>query len=343
MECPNCTFQNMPGLKTCIRCHGLLDYSGLSVDPPRAASGRLLRRLRGARSRLGRGAGTIAAEAAAVLNTRVAEGVRPVDLVWCLVPGLPQLRRRHRIIGGTLLSAWLVVLMLAIPVAGSGLSIFLGLCAISIHSLSVSLAFNSALYAMPVLRRTVAGLAIYGVLLLGLYRPALYAAGSAVRILDVNNLRPKLPVVNHDVLLYSGRWTRPSGFRRGDLVVYGIARSRRGNVVVASGFGVERIIGLPGDDVESDGHTLWVNGVEQPEEMHPLGGLARYPFAAAAGENEYIIFPSALRWVTAGEYQQAQRQMMVSISHVHADDIRGRVFWRLRPWSRAGPPSEFTP
>jgi hypothetical protein len=335
MECPNCAFQNMPGLSACVRCRGLLDFSAVDIEPPRAHHGRWLRRLGSMRSTAAQQ--TLSLARSVRLPARMQ--VTCCDLAWSIIPGLAQIRRGERILGRVLLCAWLTVLLLALALMGGNLSLLLCLFAVSVHCLAVSLLLNSVLAAMPIVRRAALGLLMYAGVLFFLYRPVQALGQHAFRALEISNVKPSSWIDNGDVLLYTGSWTRPAVFERGDLVIYEIESSAAAGAIVRAGLGVERVLGIPGDEVRTDGKTLWVNGIEQPAAQWPVGGLRSMPaVSVTAGDGEYIIFPTALRWTAHGNVEGVVSRMMDSIAHVRQDRIRGQVFWRVRPWSRAGVP-----
>src|SRR5215470_12661603 len=46
MECPNCSFQNMPGQVNCVRCQSRLNLATVDYLPPRAGDRALTRGIR---------------------------------------------------------------------------------------------------------------------------------------------------------------------------------------------------------------------------------------------------------------------------------------------------------
>lgn len=345
MECPNCTFQNTPGLKACVRCRGLLDFSGVAIEPPRASEGRLSRRWRGMRRSAGHQIGGAVADAARAVRIPLRVGISWNDLLWSILPGMAQVRRGVRVLGWPLFVAWLGLLIGAVVIVGSPFATFLALSAISVHCLAVSLLFNSTLAGLPVVKRAGAGLLIYASIVSVIYAPAYLAFSGVARVLEVRGVRSGPVITNGDTILYTGRWIRPAAFKRGDLVVYDIDRARTGGAIITAGLGVERVLGVPGDHVRFDTTGVWVNGVEQVPELWPLGGVGRLPsLSLTAGPGEYIILPSALRWTTQGNVQGVVAQIMDRVARVRDDHVRGRVVWRIRPWARAGvPAAEPTP
>jgi hypothetical protein len=105
--------------------------------------------------------------------------------------------------------------------------------------------------------------------------------------------------------------------------------------VVRDGFGLDRIVGVPGDYVELKKGRLLVNGQPpRPEEM-PLGRTTELvDFAFRVGRGQYAIVPSRLDLAIYGKAQAVP--ILQQISLVSDDDVLGRVVLRLRPWSRFG-------
>jgi hypothetical protein len=339
MECPNCTFQNSPGLKRCLRCGGLLDFSAVAVEPPRAGHGRARRRAGGAGRAAGRRVAYAAEDLSRALRCPIV-GVRWSDLALSILPGLAQVRRGPRALGWALLAAWSVDLFLAAAFIGSGLSAVLCLFAVSLHCLAISLLLNATLMRMPLERRAAFGLGVYLLLLLGLYRPVGALGRGAFGWLEVSNIRGDAGILaNRDVVLYTGRLTRPAAFERGDLVVYEIGRSRSGGAVIRPGLGIERVLGIPGDEVETDGRIVRVNGEELPPEQGPVGDAGRLPrMTLRASEGQYIILPTVVTHTGYANAGPVVNLALISLAVVREDHIRGRVFWRMRPWLRAGVP-----
>ncbi len=337
MECPNCTFQNMPGTKACVRCRGLLDFSGVSVMPPRAKGPRALRRVNRAVAVTGAGARNVVEDAVVALRLPSSRGVRWRDIGWSVLPGLGHIRRGQRALGWLILAAWSGVLLMAAADAGSNVSLLLCFGAVSIHSLAISLMLSEFIQQMPMFRRVMFGLGLYWVIFAILYYPASLAMGRCVRILPVEGVRKCAALDNGDVLLYSGEWTRPSQWQRGDVVVFQIQASTMPGGYIQGGFGVDRIVGLPGDHVMVKGGEIFVNDQPLPRELYPFGGTTGITdVELKAMDGEYIVLPTLLRWAIHGNAAGYVKQLIERVSVVPESSISGSVIGRLRPWSRAG-------
>lgn len=336
MECPSCTFQNMPGLTSCVRCGTLMDLSGVDVMPVRASSGRASRRAQAA----ARSVRQSATDAAHAIERRVPLGltfgdVSAAQLLHCLVPGLPQIRSEFpplRLLGWAVLGLWLSFLALAGLFVGTTFSTLLCFGLLSIHGFSISLLFTRSLQNVSTGLRFAFGIGIY-ILLFALYGPALAGIRSVAVVVPLSNLTVEGAIRNDDVLLRTGRWNRPAAFARGDLVVAQIDRIQDGGLIVREGLNVDRVIGIPGDVVVTLNGVLTVNGEPAPRERQPLTGTERLGNGTiVVPQGTYLVIPSTL---AVAQFQRSQ-EINTAISLYRADDILGRVILRVRPWSRFG-------
>jgi signal peptidase I len=277
------------------------------------------------------------ADASLALRLPSTRGVRWRDIGWSILPGLGHIRRGQRALGRLILAAWSLCLLLAALGAGSAISLLFCFVAVSIHSLAISLLLSEMIQQMPLLRRMVFGLGLYWVIFVCLYYPAHLVTRSCVRVLAVEGVRTFPGIDNGDVLLYSGEWTRPSQWQRGDVVVFQIPASTMPGAYIRDGVGVDRIVGLPGDHVVLKGGTIFVNDVPLPRELYPLGDVTKIADVnLTALDDEYIVLPTVLRWTTQGNAANFLNQLVGRVSVVPESSISGKVVWRLRPWSRAG-------
>ncbi|MBY0262028.1 MAG: S26 family signal peptidase [Phycisphaerales bacterium] len=346
MECPSCTFQNMPGLTSCVRCGTLMDLSGVDVMPVRASSGRAGRRAQAA----ARSVRQSATDAAHALERRVPLGltfgdVSAAQLLHCLVPGLPQIRSEFpplRLLGWAVLGLWLSFLALAGLFVGTTFSTLLCFGLLSIHGFSISLLFTRSLQNVSIGLRFAFGIGVY-ILLFAVYGPALAGVRSVAVVVPVNNLRVEGAIHNDDILLRTGRWTRPKAFARGDLVVAQIGWRNDGGLIIRGGLNIDRIIGVPGDVVQARDGALVVNDEVAPPDRQPLAGASWLGSGAiTVPDSTYLIMPSTLALAPIVN----RPDLNGAISLYREDDILGRVILRVRPWSRFGridTPAEPTP
>ncbi len=265
-----------------------------------------------------------------------------VTLAISILPGLGHAREGRRRTGAFLLGIWSVLILLVAAYAGSGFAWFLGAAALGFHCMVLSLLLAPALAGMTLGGRLRFGLLIYLALVLLLYGPAILVARGCVGVLPIHGIRAAAPLADGDVILYTGRWLRPARWMRGDLVVYRVHGAARSGVVVRSGFGVDRIIGVPGDRLSYHDGTLTVNGAPVPAAGMPIGGLVGFPeFDMSLDAGEYAVLPSALRWQAHGANVHAVIERLVILaSRLSEEDLAGTAWWRLRPWGRFGPLEE---
>jgi hypothetical protein len=328
-------------MTTCVRCQSRLDFSDVDFLPPRARGVTAVRRVRWRfRSLLSRVAAqwsAMAARARAALHPDVNWSV----LFWSILPGLGHVRRGRTRTGFAFLAIWSLLLVLAAANTGSSAAWLYAGAAVGFHCFVLSLLLAKALSEQPLGRRLQIGLVIYLVLVAFLYGPALLLSRQLFRLLPLNGVRHTEVIANGDVILYSGRWTTPNDFSPGDLVVYRIPAQGSGGVRIEGGWGLDRIVGLPGDRVSSDGSELRVNGMVQPPERSPVGGLSAMPaFELIVDRGEYAILPSTLNWRAQGAghaVREMTDRMIVAVSRVRQEDLVGKAWWRLRPWDRFGP------
>jgi signal peptidase I len=153
----------------------------------------------------------------------------------------------------------------------------------------------------------------------------------------VAGMLPGNLIQDGDAVLHEGSWTRPETFHRGDLVVYRVGGSRyaQPGYVVPEGFGLDRVVGVPGDDVQLKEGRLLVNGQPPGPEQMPLGKVSPLvDFAFRVENGQYAIVPSRLDLAIHGTVQAAP--ILQQIALVSDNDVLGRVVLRLRPWSRFG-------
>ncbi len=336
MECRNCTFQNTPGLALCVRCQSRLDLSGVDYLPPRAHGGAawrgLKRRLRTWANRADEQIDRAAKRVRAACHPDVDWGA----LAWSIIPGLGHLRLGQRVTGLSFLVLWCLLLLIALGNVGTTLGWLLGAAALGLHCTVVALLLGRPLAEQPIIRRVQVGFLTYLVLVGCVYGPLLLASRQIIRLVPLQGIRANGLLANGDVIVCTGDWTRPRAFKLGELVVYHLRRMNRGNVLVAEGLGVDRIVGLPGEVISWDGTDLHITGGQQQRSM-PVGALSDVPpFSLAIGPHQYAIIPTVLNWHVQGN-RAVVGGMFAAATCVEEDDIAGRAWWRLRPWGRFGP------
>lgn len=336
MECPNCQFQNIPGLRACARCQSLLNLAGVPVDPPRAAARMLPARVRhaGFRARL-RVARTCGRSGRAA-NRLFHPDVDAEAVLSSVVPGLGHWRLGHRWFASLAMLVWLVLLSAAVYLRGGDGGWPAYFLLVGWHGFVVSLILTTPLRELPVHRRIRVGLVLYLILNFGIYLPAGYVISRFAATFPVRGMLSGNVLREGDVLLRTGAWNRPAQFSRGDLVVYWMRGGGVGDHThMQSGYGIDRILAVPGDEVSFEPDGVRVNGVLLGDEQGPLMSMDVPRMAFDVPEGKYVILPSAL-WITFRGDPTVRDQLIERVCRVKAEDVRGRVFWRTRPWERFG-------
>lgn len=340
MECPSCTFQNAPGTQNCIRCQSLLDLQGVEFLPPRAAAAPAIRRARAVAQSTRFSIRDTWTGVGRALTIPDQYQVTWHELAWAIIPGAPQLRsepRSLRRLGRIILGAWLTLLLIALLFLGTDVDLILAFAALSVHCFSISLVLANPLQREPMLVRLGAGLLVYLVLLFGVYRPAARGLGAFVQVLPITNIAQQNWIARGDVLLRTSRFTNPAEYRRGDLVVVRFEQSAVAGLLVQAGFSVDRLIALPGDVVETGPGMLKVNGEVVPRSHQPLAGTRGLPpMEFTAGPGQYVVIPSTVPAAFHGVQIANRAALMEQLSRFSREDVLGRVFLRVRPWSQFG-------
>jgi hypothetical protein len=334
MQCNNCQFQNMPGIKTCGRCGASLTLatSSINVHPPRATP--FMKRLR--------------RWFPAVMywrrfRTAIAEGLtrpwRSVTLpdmpasplfLRMVVPGWPQ-----QYVGRTTRARWMFfgyvgLLLLGLLLVGTRPGVVLLGLAISIHAASITEIVCTGVSDFG--RRLGYSLLILAVVFVFVYTPIGWLIGQVAAPQQFLIASP--PFAAGDVILINHtayRWSDP---RAGDIVSYAFPHVdvsvvvERQAIYRLQGDRVNRILAEPGQKVVCKNGTLLIDG--QPSSWQPLvpcqvpDGLnvtvpVGHYFIVASGD---ILPPSLPLW---------QAACIVPRSLIH-----GHVYLQCQPLSKFG-------
>lgn len=338
MRCPACQFENLPGLTGCARCGSPLELAAVATVPPRASRWRLHTRL----SRTWNRFGVPVLEMRRMLRPLGYLQVAPIPwgaVCRSIVPGWGQIHVGRRRLGWSLLGMWAALLLLQVPVIGSGYAWLCFYLALSVHAVAVLLFFGDNLAYERHWIRMAFGLTVVLGLYTLCYRPTLWLTGQCATVLPLNSFTEGTVLSRDDVILVEGPWLRPAELRRGDLVAYRILAEQHAQYVVRGGYNVDRIVGLPGDTVEIKGLELLVNGQPPPAGQQPLAGVpwqTNLRWKLLPGQ--YVIFPGRLLVRNPLPANRgAIEPLAMRLSEIPDRNIIGRVICRLRPWSRFGP------
>jgi hypothetical protein len=335
MQCVNCGFENIPGMRACVRCQSSLALEDVVVAPPRASRYRVgtglrqcwnvvkatLAPLPHALSGWGRGAPD-------------EYGIRWEAVFASIVPGLGQIRYGHKATGRFLLAAWVGLMLGALVTWGQDSSQLFLTGAVGVHAAGVMPFLSPLVINSNLLIRMLFGLLVFAGLRLGIYFPAGLLSEQFFWPFRVAGLADGPIVQNDDVLLCPGPWAPSPALHRGDLVVYAIPDIRRGNIWVGRGYGLDRIVGLPGDHVQIVKGQLLVNGRAVVPELAPLGPVDAWEGLSTSGGDRYVILPTRLPSQVHGVVNQAP--VIEAMSRVPRTAILGKVALRIQPWSRLG-------
>jgi len=336
MRCFNCGFENIPGLHNCARCQSLLDLGDVAVLPPRASRFRLGSHAR----RLVNGM---------ILSWRrfwhalprwlpvPVSGLPQHAATWSILPGLGHIKYANKPAGWLLLSAWLFLLAMSLATLGLPASSWCVTGAVAIHALSILSLAGAQLVYNGLTARLLSGALLFALLRVAVYWPVGWLGERFYVPFPVAGMLPGAVVQDGDVVLYQGPWRRAGTFARGDLVIYrvGGAGYHGHGYVVREGFGLDRVVGVPGDQIQVKDGALLINGHPAGEGEKPLGGLGRLGgLEFRVGEGEYAIVPSQLRMGIHGNVQAGR--ILAELSRVRDSDLLGRIVLRLHPRSRFG-------
>lgn len=338
MQCVNCGFENVPGMQQCVRCQSSLALAAVDVVPPRARRRRLGSRLRRVWNPVHRAMGT----PVPVLHdwlSRVLPDLSAYRIPWralarSIIPGLGHIRYSNRAFGWALLGGWLACFPLMLMTIGAGWDWTFVMLAVVIHVVAVLSFVGEQLTESYPVARGAFGILLFLGLWFGIYAPAGSLLGQFYHTFPVHGILGNSFIADGDALLYQGPWLRPDAFQRGDVVIFRIrAASAFRGVYVREGYGLDRIIGVPGDTVTIDGGKVLVNG--QPAGSHevPLGMLPAVRHEVQIGEGRYMIVPTTVPFYSHGVDAS---YALVNMSQVSQYDVLGRVVFRINPLLRIG-------
>jgi signal peptidase I len=343
MQCVACGFENLPGLERCARCGSPLDLDAIAVEPPRASTLRLGTRAARVRNTVGRHVRTSLPSLAPVgrwLRYRMPADISMRGLCWSLLPGGGPLATGRPRLGWVLIAAWCVCLLAALLMVGTATGWFLLGLAVSVHAAGVFAVMATNLVFERLWIRAVFGLVAYTVLFLFLYRPVAQLGMQFVIVVPVTAVGAPGVLADGDALLATGPWLERGNYARGDIVLYEIPEISGDGYQVPAGRSVDRIVGLPGDQVEIVGGKLLINGQPPAAGMMPLGPVPRSADVDwTLGPYEYAVLPSQVEFHMPGDPREAQviaRSVLSEASRMSSTEIVGRVWWRWRPFDRFG-------
>lgn len=335
MQCMNCQFENVPGITHCVLCQSTLNLDDVAVAPPRASRWALgtawHRRWHALRSAM-----RAIRRACLRKYTTTYTPVRWEAVVWSLIPGMGFIKYGNKLTGHLLLGGWSLMFLLFLVELGRVSGEWCLAVAVLLHAAGMLAFLGAELSWHGVITRALLGILLFVGLRFVLYQPVFALARGLYVPMQVQGLLAGSIVENGDTILYEGRWLRPEAFQRGDTVVYEIHAVAGHMYYLQGGFGLDRVVAVPGDRVDMRSHVLYVNDQPADDAQLPLGkgNMWQMEDPILLGPGEYLIFPSLLPMWIHGRLDT--QHILRSLSLVNGDDIRGRVVYRTHPWSRFG-------
>ncbi|GMU84080.1 MAG: hypothetical protein AMXMBFR47_39500 [Planctomycetota bacterium] len=335
MQCPNCGMENMPGLATCVRCQSALQGGALVVTPRRASALRLTTRLLALWYRCF-GGWRVDWSWLRPWTPRTYEPIpwRAVGLTL-LAPGVGHLYIRHRALGWWLLGIWAGAIFLTLLSLATPWTPWLFSIAVIVHALAFASLLAANLGYESWIIRALFGTLLFLALNYLLYNPIAGFCGHFVRAVYLPDIQLNPTIGSGDGLVCEGDWLR-SAPCRGDIVLYDMTPYSGNGWYVREGVGIDRIVGLPGDRIEITNGFLRVNGAEVAKGMAPLGAVPPIAsFSCTVAPDRVFVLPTTLR-LYLGPQMELRPEFIETAAHLDREQIRGKVLWRVRPWSRWG-------
>ncbi len=241
------------------------------------------------------------------------------------MPGVHQIRRGQPAVGWLLLGSFFAMLTIAISMGGTGMGgAFLGL----LFALHVGATIDATFRSFDDLRTRFLYTAAVAVMMgLAIYWPTIWAIGQYVTSLRI--VEPNRYFDAGDVLFYN----RSSTIRVGDIVVYELpttARIQVGPVVYeVAGTRINRMVAVAGQQVQTQGGKLMVDGVVSPWQPISKTYSLNKPFEVPSGS--VFILPDDL---VRNNGQILDSRAMDALAVVQRRNVHGKIVLRTFPWSR---------
>ena len=350
MRCRRCEFENMPGETTCFRCQAVLVPAGVTgLAPPRAGWAKPFRRVRYWLNRkLGLGwRGKVESGPSTAPGWALIGRERLLVASISLVPGLGHLLSRETRRIFLLWPAWLGMLGLGVFFYGTVCGgLFIG-AAVALHAWIIcdAAAVHDAFAGRPI--RFVIVLAVFGVLLLGIYGGARRSAGALVSEAYAPMDFPAERIQSGDFLLVDPRAYRAAAPRRGDIIRYCTRSELRGpasadpDYTVLRGETVGQILAMPGEDVVwKDGQVRIRRGHELVRALDSPAEFALLNLTLHVPPGQYFCLPPAIATALGARASsiagaEAKAEYIRMMGFAALPDIRGRAFMVYEPiWRR---------
>jgi hypothetical protein len=355
MECPSCTFQNMPGSARCARCGALLSFAAqtIEVHPPRATA--LTKTLGGWRQ-------------PAIIWRRIRQAISAelfpsrsratehahLDLptvLRCVIPGWANAHTGHPLVGALFLLCYLLLVVPGTMAIGQIIGAQLLGLAFAVHLVSIVTALVPRFESYR--DRMLFTLAC-GAILAGVYYPCLLLLSRIATPLAINAEWP--PVQEGDVV-----WYHPTrSIKAGQYAVFD-DRGRdfalpngyryRAQMHILAGMRIDQVIATSGQTIAWDKGTMLLDGA--PAQVQLKAGFAEIWPKLTVPEGMLLVDPENLvpgvvatrnGFITTtgqvhGEPMQGELRIdaaqLQSMALIPANSVVGRLIWRSWPLRRA--------
>jgi hypothetical protein len=354
MRCPRCEFENIPGVKTCIRCGSVMEAeTPIAIDPPRAPPWKKrVRRL--VRPLAARGSLITPPSMAITLEGRLfghdvsgitwqdaGEGAKHLlqrceRVLQSLVPGLPWfLRGDYRIFRRTA-GLWLGLFLMMVFWYGTGAGqLFRGLT-VAVHAMLIGYANG-----LGQVRRWWRRLAIALLLLYAVWMPYRMIA----RAFPVGQMNIEIPaqglLAEDDVVGWRGAVQFPVNVTRGAVVLGRLPQMQvpgRGVYVRGGTVAPVQVIGLPGETLRLASGQFHVDGVPLPVDAYPvppsLQQVEELEFSVPAAS--YLVSSSFLLDLPTRNRLVREEEVVANVVVLPASSLEARAVLRWYPILRRG-------
>lgn len=232
------------------------------------------------------------------------------------IPGLAFRLQRERLAARAIwVSYILLACVLVVWLGRTAANLAFGLM-LSLHTISVLCLLGPWLNQARLVFRIMAGVAILLVLGGLLYLP----------LRDRIQRTWLLPVRLEGRVIVVQTLTKPESVKRGEWIAYRIQGGSARGLVIQSGLAVQRVLGLPGDEIRFSSQALFINGVAGPRLEHmPVTGKLIVP------EKHWFIWPDHAMSVRGNNAERVDAALF-GLADVKQDQFVGkpfrRWFWR---------------
>lgn len=338
MKCQQCTFENIPGQKVCIKCGSTIELKIAVVDvhPPRMSKWKKPFRMFLRTARKIKLAPQEIAEVNCPLWLKKIFSDELLGLFLSVIPGLAHLlQRRFGQIKWYFL-AWMILIISSLFMYGSSIGLFCVGLAIGLHTcIAVQ---NGILNVLENLREKIVVVILVLAALSLIYRFVPPMIVPDLRGSFVNVTVPYYKVAAGDYLLTWARFDREN-LDRGTFVLIDPVTLRGYNEMRAWGARgsevIVQIIARGHDRLMIKGNSFIVNGKKMDSDKYPVPQwLQNLEISTTIPDDTYFV--SANYSVSGYGGQRLNQSYVLQVCLVKAENIKGRAFMRWLPLTKRG-------